>query len=172
MDSKEVELKGKAITKAFAGGDSSSTVLGLLDDLRKGVQASEELLRSTKIGVIVNRLRQHKDPNVTKQAAELVSKWRMDVKKSVVTAGSGSSTPKVNNGLSSPAPSPAPAKAKAKAKHTVPPEKRNAKVDKVDTKVTGSATRDNCLRLMYDGLAFMSEDCMCKSKVYIKHDID
>lgn len=158
MDAKEVELKGKAITKAFAGGDPPATIVGLLDDLRKGVQASEEILRSTKIGVTVNRLRQHKDPNVSKQAAELVAKWRLDVKKGGAghAAGSATSTPKVQNGLSSPAPSPAPAK--AKAKHTVPPEKRSAKEDKVDTKVTGNATRDNCLKLMYDGLALMSED--------------
>ena len=155
MDAKEVELKGKAITKAFASGDPPPVILGLLDELRKGVQASEEILRSTKIGVTVNKLRQHKDPNVTRQASELVAKWRIDVKKNAA-AGSGTSTPKVQNGLSSPARSPAPAK--MKAKHNVPPEKRNAKVDKVDTKVTGSPTRDNCLKLMYDGLAFMSED--------------
>ncbi|KAF2099312.1 transcription elongation factor S-II family protein [Rhizodiscina lignyota] len=154
MDAKEIVLKGKDITKAFAGGDKPDSLLALLDDLRKGVKASEEILRSTKIGITVNRLRAHKDPNVSRQAAELVAKWRTDVKNA--SGGSGSSTPKVQNGLSSPAPSPAPPK--PKAKHSVPPEKRNAKADKVDINVTGNPTRDNCLKLMYDGLAFMSED--------------
>ena len=158
MDTKEVELKGRAIAKAVNGGDPSSTVLTLLDDLRRGVQASEDLLRSTKIGVTVNRLKTHKDPAVVKQAIELVAKWRSDIKK---TGGaSGASTPKpAANGASSPTPSPAAAN-KSKQKHTVPREKRNAKVDKVDTNLTGSTIRNNCLKLMYDGLAFMSEECM------------
>ena len=157
MDTKEVELKGRAIAKAVNGGDPSSTVLALLDDLRRGVQASEDLLRSTKIGVTVNRLKTHKDPAVARQAVELVSKWRADIKKTGGT--SGASTPKpAANGASSPAPSPVAAN-KAKQKHTVPPEKRNAKADKVDTNLTNSAVRNSCLKLMYDGLAFMSEEC-------------
>ena len=156
MDTKEVELKGRAIAKAVNGGDPSSAVLTLLGDLRRGVQASEDLLRSTKIGVTVNRLKTHKDPAVVKQAIELVSKWRADIKKTGGT--SGASTPKpVANGASSPAPSPV--ANKPKQKHTVPPEKRNAKMDKVDTNLTNSATRNSCLKLMYDGLAFMSEEC-------------
>lgn len=157
MDTKEVELRGRAIAKAVNGGDPSSTVLTLLDDLRRGVQASEDLLRSTKIGVTVNRLKTHKDPAVVKQAVELVSKWRADIKKTGGT--SGASTPKpAANGASSPAPSPVTAN-KPKQKHTVPPEKRNAKEDKVDTNLTKSVIRNNCLKLMYDGLAFMSEEC-------------
>lgn len=155
MDAKEVELKAKALTKAATGGDHSSTITSLLEELRRGVQASEDLLRSTRIGVIVNKLKQHKDPAVAKQAGEVVSKWRTDIKKA---GGSGVSTPKaVANGTSSPAPSPVPSK---KAKHSVPPEKRNAKEDKVNTALTGNQVRDNCLKLMYDGLAFMSEERM------------
>jgi transcription elongation factor S-II len=160
MDTKEVELKGRAIAKAVNGGDPSSTVLSLLEDLRRGVQASEDLLRSTKIGVTVNRLKTHKDPAVVKQAIELVSKWRADIKKTGGT--SGASTPKpAANGASSPVPTPN----KPKQKHTVPPEKRNAKEDKVDTNLTKSVTRNSCLKLMYDGLAFMSEEC----KIHLYH---
>jgi transcription elongation factor S-II len=114
------------------------------------------LLRSTKIGVIVNRLKAHKDPAVAKQAGEVVSKWRMDVKKA---GASGASTPRpVANGTSSPAPSPVPA-IKAKSKLLVPPEKRNSREDKVNTALTGNQVRDSCLKLMYDGLAFMTEVC-------------
>ena len=160
MDTKEVELKGRAIAKAVNGGDPSSTVLSLLEDLRRGVQASEDLLRSTKIGVTVNRLKTHKDPAVVKQAIELVSKWRADIKKTGGT--SGASTPKpAANGASSPVPTPN----KPKQKHTVPPEKRNAKEDKVDINLTKSVIRNSCLKLMYDGLAFMSEEC----KIHLYH---
>jgi len=156
MDAKEVELKGKALTKAAAGGDPSATLISLLEELRRGVQASEDLLRSTRIGVIVNKLKNHKDPAVAKQAGEVVSKWRTDIKKA--GGGSSVSTPRLAaNGTSSPAPSPAPAN-KPKQKHSVPPEKRNSKEDKVNTALTGNQVRDNCLKLMYDGLAFMSEE--------------
>ncbi|KAF2835525.1 transcription elongation factor S-II [Patellaria atrata CBS 101060] len=159
MDSKEVELRGKAITKAFSGGEPSSTILNQLEELRKGVVASEELLRSTRIGVTVNKLKQHKDPAIARQASELVSKWRGDVRKS----GTGSSTPKSSNGTTatataSPAPSPVPPKPKVKAKLSVPPEQRDCKTDGIDYKLTGNVTRDNCLKLMYNGLAHMSEE--------------
>jgi len=154
MDAKEVELRGKAITKAYAAGDPSSVLLGLLKGLREGVRASEDLLRSTRIGVTVNKLRQHKDPAVAKQSTELVNKWKTDVRK----AASGSATPKTTNGTASPAPA-APFAAPPKTKkHNVAPESRSHKTDKVDWKLTGNDTRDNCVRLMYDGLAHMSED--------------
>ncbi|KAF2459878.1 transcription elongation factor S-II [Lineolata rhizophorae] len=169
MNAKAIDEKGKALTKAFTGGEPSSTLLGLLEDLRRGVQASEDLLRSTRIGITVNRVKQHKDPAVARTASELVGKWRTDVRRAGGTPGgkeSGASTPRpasatTTNGAS-PAPSPAPsatsAAAKPKAKHTVPPEQRSAAADKVDTGVTGNAVRDNCLRLMYDGLSHMSEE--------------
>lgn len=155
MDAKEVEQRGKAIAKAYAAGDPSSTLLGLIKDLRDGVRATEELLRSTRIGVTVNKLRSHKDPTVAKQSNDLVSKWKLDVRKNL----SGSSTPKRPNAVPSPAPAASatpPAKTK---KHNVAPENRSHKTDKVDWKLTGNDIRDNCVRLMYDGLAHMSEDC-------------
>jgi transcription elongation factor S-II len=155
MESKEVDLRSKALMKATAEKQPSSTILKLLDELRTGVQATEELLRATRVGVNVGRLRQHPDPAIAKQASELVSKWRMDVRK---TAG-GASTPKSTNGTASPAPGQTPsATPKPKAKHSVPGDKRNTQTDHVDCQVTDSKTRNNCIKLMYDGLAFMSDE--------------
>lgn len=156
MEAKEVELRGKALMKAVAGGEPSANIAKLLNELKNGVKATEELLRSTRIGVTVNKCKQHKDPEVARLAAELVSKWRTDVKR----AG-GASTPKPANGTVSPASSTttsANAPVKAKAKHNVAPENRNHKTDKVDYQVTGVLIRDNCVKLMYDGLAHMSEE--------------
>ena len=156
LDRKQVEVKGKELGKAVNAGEASTTILPLLEELRKGVQATEELLRSTRIGMIVNKLKTHQDPAVKTKAAEIVSKWRSDVKKT----GSGGSTPRpAQNGTSSPGPGPSPAPpAKEKRKHHVPPDKRNAKSDDVDWQLTGSAMRDNAIKMMYDGLAFMSEE--------------
>ncbi|KAF2403871.1 transcription elongation factor S-II [Trichodelitschia bisporula] len=147
MEAKEVERIGRDISKAVAEGNSSPMITTLLDKLHAGVQPSEELLRSTKIGMVVNRLKQHKDPAVAKLADEVVSKWRREVRK------------KSSNSPAPAAPAAQPASApKSKTKLSVPPEKRNTKADNVDIKVTGNAIRDSCVKLMYDGIAFMSEE--------------
>jgi len=162
MDAKEIELRGKAIAKAVQEGEPSASILKLLNDLKVGVHATEDLLRSTRIGVTINRLRQHKDPAVQKLATELVSKWRDEVKKKQPPKKDGVAKVAANGGAaSSPAPPPSgtssPAPSQAKKKHDVPAEKRNHKTDNVKYQVTGNEARDNCVRLMYDGLAYMSE---------------
>ncbi|KAF2850816.1 transcription elongation factor-like protein s-ii [Plenodomus tracheiphilus IPT5] len=160
MDAKEIELRGKAIGKAVAENEPSANVLNLLNGLKTGVHATEDLLRSTRIGVTINRLRTHKDPAVQRLATELVSKWRDEVKKQ---PKKGTPAKAVANGgaSASPAPPPSgtasPAPVLAKKKHDVPSDKRNHRTDKVKYQVTGNESRDACVRLMYDGLAFMSE---------------
>ncbi|KAK5018416.1 transcription factor S-II, central domain-containing protein [Cryomyces antarcticus] len=156
MDAKDIEELGKALSKAIVGGDSPASLLSLLEKLRKGVKITEKLLRQTKIGMTVNKLKQHKDPAVARQAGDLVSKWRTDINNAKSAAVRASSS----NGTASPAstPSQSALPKQPKVKHDVAPDKRNTKTDKVDTNVTGNATRDNCLKLMYDGLAHMSEE--------------
>lgn len=154
MDGKDLEDRAKQLAKAATGGDPPATLLKMLEDLKPWT-ATEKLLRSTKIGVHVNKLRQNPDATVARQASALVNKWKTDVKKAPA-ASSATSSPapakSATSGTDSPAPTP---KAKA-AQHQGDPEKRNTVTDKVDWKVTGSQTRDACIKLMYDGLAFMS----------------
>lgn len=160
MDAKEIEFRGKAIGKAVQENEPSSSVLKLLNDLKTGVHATEDLLRRTKIGVTINRLRTHKDPAVQRLATELVSKWRDEVKKGQPNKKATPARVAIANGSASPAPLSAtasPAPPQAKKKHDVAADKRNHKTDKVKYQVTGSEARDNCVRLMYDGLAYMSE---------------
>lgn len=163
MDHKEVALRGKAISKAIEEKEPSASILKLLNDLNEGIKPTEDLLRQTKIGVTVNKLRQHADPTVASLATRMVQKWRDEVKNSK----GGAARPKpagASNGTSSPAPipsktaSPAPTPAASKQKHGVAPDKRNHKTDNVKYQVTGDEQRDACVRLMYDGLAFMSEE--------------
>jgi transcription elongation factor S-II len=169
FSTKEVELKGRALNKAVAGGDHSSTILSILDELRRGVSASAELLRNTKIGMIVNKLRQHKDPIVAKMASELVKKWRSDVSKR--TNGSEASTPKALSGDAAAGDAKKRAengtkKGVDKWKSSVALEKRNSKTDGVDTSgTTKSETRDSCVKLMYDGLAFLAEEGTCRLRL-------
>lgn len=154
MDVKEVELRTKALSKAIAENEPSASLLKILGDLKTGVKTvTEDLLRQTRVGITVNKLRTNKDPQVAKLAQELVLKWRDEVKKkSAVKARptNGTGSPAPGSGTGSPAP--------AKKKHHIKPEERNHKTDKVDYHVTGVDARDSCVRLMYDGLAHMSDE--------------
>lgn len=167
MEAKEIEACGRDLLKAYANSETSTFLLETLTKLRDGVNATSELLRSTKIGIAVNKVRSHKDAAVQRQASELVAKWRKDVGKaspagqtksgsrdsSAAAKGSPASAPSSSNGTGTP----------VKHKTEVPPERRNSKADNVDTAQTGNDIRDSCLKLMYDGLAFMSEERECRS---------
>jgi transcription elongation factor S-II len=172
MDAKALHSTGKQIQKAIESGDSGESLLNILQPLTKWT-ATEDLLRQSKIGVIVSKLRQQKDPKVVEQASKLVNKWKQDVnvnkKKTAGSPAPSSAAAKANagvNGRSSGTSSPAPAAAAVKKeqlkKSTVDPAKRNSKEDKINTAVTGNQTRDACVKLMYDGLAFMSEESMSR----------
>ncbi|KAL1960698.1 hypothetical protein VTO42DRAFT_6528 [Malbranchea cinnamomea] len=157
MDAKEIETKAKALTKAVSAGESPTTVVGLLKSLQKGVKPTEDLLRSTKIGIIVNKLKQHKSPEVARLASEIVSKWRSEINKQKGSPPSDSpkSTP---NGSSTPVSTAAAPASDNTSKSTVPPDKRSWKADGVDIAVTGNKTRDSCVGLLYDGLCLNSTE--------------
>lgn len=150
MDAKEVVEKSKALQRATAAGDSPANILSILGELKTGVVPSEDLLRSTKIGVVVNRSKQHKNSEVARLANEIVKKWRDEIQKQKgnpsTTLKKPSSTPPTST--NSPAPE--------KPTFTVPPEQRNYKNDKVDINRTSQATRDSCIGLIYNGLCYLS----------------
>lgn len=165
MDAKQLSETGKQIVKAVEGGDSAATILQLLQPLQKW-SATEDALRQSKIGVAVNKLRQNKDSKVAELSTRLINKWKADVnankRKGTAPSSPALGAVKANgtNGVSSGKSSPAPqAQVKRESrKSTVEPEKRNSKTDSISTELTGSAIRDKCMQLIYDGLAFMSEE--------------
>ncbi|EED18592.1 transcription elongation factor S-II [Talaromyces stipitatus ATCC 10500] len=155
MDAKEIEFKAKALTKAATSSEPPANIINILKELQKGVRPTEDLLRSTRIGIVVNKLKQHKAQDVARLSSEIVSKWRSEVNKQKSNGSPNphrSSTPRTGTA------SPAPASTPGDRKSTVPPEKRSWKADGVDTNVTNNKVRDSCLGLMYDGLSFMSTE--------------
>lgn len=162
MDPKEIELKTKALTKAATQNETSSTIISLLKELQQGVKASEDLLRSTRVGVVVNKLKQHKSPDVARLSSEIVSKWRSEVNKQKARgspAASGqraSASPRPSGTNGSPAKVATPSDKTSKL--SVPPDKRSWKADGVDTNQTSNRIRDSCIGLMYDGLALNSTE--------------
>lgn len=169
LDARAVDSKRSELDKALKDAAPASTVIAILNELKTGVVPSEKLLRDTKIGVVVNKLRQFKDPTIAKLSTEIVGGWRAAMQKS---KSAGGSTPKLataTNGAASPAPvagsNASPQKKDAdvevkpeKKKYTGDIAKRDTKSDKVNINITGNATRDNCLKLIYNGLAFMSPE--------------
>ena len=172
LDAKQLHEAGKQIFKAAESGDPPSVIMSLLAPL-ENVKATEDLLRQSKIGVAVTRLRQNKDPKVSEAATRLVNKWKQEVnvqgkKKKPADSSPAPSKPtngtatngRSSSGTSSPAP-PTKSESKpdaSKRQSKVDPEKRNTQADGIDTSVTGDKARDGCVKLMYDGLAFLSDE--------------
>lgn len=142
MEPKEVIEKSKALQKATAAGESPAVIVSILRELKEGVFPTEDLLRSTKIGVVVNRSKQHKSPEVARLAAEIVKKWRDDIREK---KGTGS---KSNSGT--------PPASSEKPTFTVAPDQRDFKKDKVDLAKTNQPTRNSCIGLVYNGLCYLS----------------
>ena len=105
--------------------------------------------QATKAGMVVAKQRGHPDKAVGKLASEIVTKWKktVEAEKAKKQAKMAASPPK----NSSPAPTEHKAFIGDKAK-------RRWETDKVDVKRTGTASRDACIGLLYNGLAYMSEE--------------
>jgi transcription elongation factor S-II len=163
MDAKEIEAKAKALGKAATSNESSTVILGLLKDIQTGVRASEDLLRQTRIGIIVNKFKQSKTPEVARLSSEIVSKWRTEVNKqkqsggTAASRGSSGSPRPPQNGTGASTPAGATPSDKV-SKLSVPPDKRTWKADGVDVNHTSSKVRDSCTGLMYDGLCLGSTE--------------
>jgi len=158
MDAREITGKGNAIQKAVKEHEPPENIINLLKELQTGVKPTDKLLRTTMIGKIVNKLKAHTSPEVASLANTIVREWKKEMDKLKVANGSssGAGTPtRTANGTASPKPTPTPQPQTAKTAKTdfsVPPDKRTHKTDKIDIKQTKEEARNNCIRLMYDGL--------------------
>lgn len=140
------------LPRNFSGYD-----LSLLLQLATATGTLIVLLRdqSTKVGVAVNRQKQHKSQEVSRLATEIVARWKDEVNKNKgakKVTGSPNKSP-----LKSGPPTPA-KKSKSPEAVTVPLEQRTWKTDKVDIKRTGNELRDRGVGLLYDGLACNSTE--------------
>ena len=151
MDVKTIQEKSKSLVKATSLNESPSVLIGILNELKTGVVANEDLLRSTRIGVTVNKSKMHKNPEVARLASEIVRKWRDDIQRGKPSTPNGRKHTLTPDKTGSPAPSQEHAK---KAK--VAPAERSWRKDGIDVAKTGQATRDNCIGLIYDGLVPLS----------------
>ncbi|RKU40681.1 RNA polymerase II elongation factor [Coniochaeta pulveracea] len=159
IDERELATRVKALSKAVAANEPAPSILALMNTLKNEAHPTEDMLRSTKAGVVVGKLRSNANKDVAKLASEIVAKWRKLVdaeKKKRSQRASPAVGPASATQSASPAPPP------STAGHNKPyegdVEKRHFKQDHVDINRTSSETRNNCIGLMYNGLAYRSKE--------------
>ncbi|KAI0598954.1 transcription factor S-II, central domain-containing protein [Biscogniauxia sp. FL1348] len=161
MDQRELESHIKAVHKAANANEPASNLIAMLEILKKDAAPTEEMLRTTKAGIVVGKLRSNANREVARVANEVVAKWRKGVeaekKAKGLQAGASKAhgSPSPAGKSSSPAPKPL---AGAKKAYEGDPETRRYTTDKVDINRTGSQTRNNCIGLLYNGLGYRSTE--------------
>ena len=157
MESKDVLERSKELQKSLAANAGSDHILRILNELKTGVKSSEEILRTTRIGIVVNRFKSHKDPTVSRLAQEIIKKWRDDVEKQKGGASPANGVKKRSpSGTASPVPGST--NGVKSNKPDVPLDQRDFKKDKVNISKTNQSTRDNCIGLIYNGLCHKQPD--------------
>ncbi|KAJ3908371.1 transcription factor S-II, central domain-containing protein [Lentinula edodes] len=138
----------KKLVKQLQGASNVLDIVNILSILKRDHQVNEAILRESKAGLAVGKLRAHESPEVSGAAKELVKKWKTEVEKAKqATASSQTAKPH------------APRKASTASNGAITPTAtankiaRTAKSDGVKVTGTGDGTRDKCAELLYDGLA-------------------
>ncbi|CAE6429843.1 unnamed protein product [Rhizoctonia solani] len=156
METAEVKKLIKDLQVATTTGKPEDGVT-ILKQLKQNVVATEELLRETKAGLAIGKLRSHPRKEVADLAKELVRKWKEAVEASKkakagggtpttpTTAASSGNTPTVPTPISS-KPTPTPTRPQSNVVRTI-------KTDGVKIESKGDKTRDKCMELLYDAMA-------------------
>ncbi|ESK91352.1 transcription elongation factor s-ii, partial [Moniliophthora roreri MCA 2997] len=146
MSSDPAELK--KLVKQLQSASNNTDILGILSILKRDFQINEAILRESKAGLAVGKLRNSSTKEVADAAKDLVKKWKAEVDKAKASSGStskpqGSASKSSTNGPATPV---TPTASTAKT------ETRTAKSDGVTINFTGDKTRDKCTELIYDAL--------------------
>jgi transcription elongation factor S-II len=151
---RELTLRIRALNKAVTSDEPVSNILIILDEIKKNAAPNEEMIRSTKAGVFIGKLRSNSNKEVARVAADIVAKWKrnVDAAKAAKQKSKLDSPAAVTPSAASPAPSAAP----GPRQFTGDTEKRHWKEEGVDLDRTDSGTRNNVIGLLYNGLAYQS----------------
>ncbi|KAF9788393.1 transcription elongation factor [Thelephora terrestris] len=160
----------KKLVKSLQSAQVAEAVVEILHALKKQPNINEAVLRESKAGLAVGKLRSHADKRVSDTAKDIVKKWKNDVEKAKRTTGAPKK-PTVSTNASSkinsfPPSAPSPATPKV--------ETRTAKGDGVSANWTGDKTRDKCIELLYDALAVDSgapNDLIAQRAVAIEKEV-
>ncbi|KAF8424540.1 transcription factor S-II, central domain-containing protein [Tirmania nivea] len=170
MNASEIRTRITDLEKASKDNLPAERFIEILNSLRNEIKITEKLLRETKVGIAVNKLRQHSNKAVADLAKDTVARWKSEVK--------GNGKPKSDAAAPSPQKKVAP-EATAKNATTAVPEQqrksvsaqggtggRSKETDKVAWKCLSDPVRDNCLGMIYDGLCFEAALEVESSKIF------
>jgi transcription elongation factor S-II len=175
MDRREIQAKGSLLQKAIQNKEPTSDILAILQDLKKGVKPTEELLRATAIGKVVNKAKglPGLDPKISQMASEIISKWRHVIAEQKTASGTSTPTNNRPNGSSAPSSKPSTPAPAAMVSVSSPPgvdlSKRSWQSDKIVLEdLTTDESRNRCIGLLYDGLAkttsFPAKNVLAKAR--------
>lgn len=142
MDAKEVKSAVASLEKSTDDG----LIIKLLNVLNDGVEPTEKLLRETKVGVAVNKLRSNNNPQINSLVKKMIKNWRESVQNEKSSKKTNQVAERSNNN------SPAPQVAE-KQENKIPKGPRNPKTDNVDIDFYDNPTRNASVSALYTALA-------------------
>jgi len=159
----------KSLVKALHGASTDGEVVGVLKTLKQEAKITEAVLRESKAGLAVGKLRSHASKDVADLAKEIVKKWKTEVEKEKQAKGGDSKSP-ANGKPVPPSRKASTASTTASTARSAPSrtpstpmtpsasfsskgEVRTAKSDGVKIDVSGDKTRVKCVEIIYDALA-------------------
>ncbi|KAF8261614.1 transcription elongation factor [Lactarius quietus] len=151
----------KRFVKSLQQASTDQEIVDILQVMKKEAKITEAVLRESKAGLAVGKLRSHAAKEVSELAKEIVRMWKTAVDKEKHAAGTHSKGAVKAAGVRLSFSAPPPRKASTAS---VPPSTpttsnngaRTAKGDCVSTSLTGDKTRDKCIEMLYDALALES----------------
>jgi len=153
----------KSVVKQLQHSSTEEEILGILQTLKKEAKITEAVLRESKAGLAVGKLRTHNTKAVADLAKEIVKKWKNEVEKEKQSHGreASSTTPtsakppplRKASVVSTPSVSSSTPVTPTGSHSSSKSDIRTAKSDGVKINATGDSTRDKCTELIYDALA-------------------
>jgi len=146
-----VELK--KLVKQLQNASSQEDITTILRTLKKDFRVNEAILRESKAGLAVGKLRTHASKDVSDLAKEIVKQWKTEVERAKAAQGSAGKPAVAVNTTARKGSIASNGPATPKTPSGSSPNIRTMKTDGVASGFTGDKTRDKCIELVYDALA-------------------
>lgn len=145
--------------KELDNSTSTDRLVEILETLNSDFKPTEALLRETKLGVAVNKLRTHSDSRVSTLVKSMISRWKDQVTaqkqaqaRMKAKAAAAASPAGAKSATSSASPASAVKSETPGAKFNAD-KPRNAKNDGISTNVYADKVRNSCVDVIYTALA-------------------
>ncbi|KAI0338712.1 transcription elongation factor [Trametopsis cervina] len=146
----------RTLVKQLQSSSTEQEIVGVLQTLKDEAKITESVLRESKAGLAVGKLRSHASKQVADLAKEIVKKWKQTVEQEKQGGNKGSAAaaakPPVRKQSVSVTPSTPTTPSASTPSAARLSDVRTAKSDGVSAS-TGDNTRNKCLELIYDALA-------------------